>query len=201
FSVLALSLSAGALGHGLMSEPAARNWLCGAVTKPDQAPAGSICAQAFADGSNGGYQFMSVLTHDVGRAGVSPLPTNVCGFDSETWQGGVTPWDKPIDWPTHEFSAGPRTITWDISWGPHFDDTEDFRYYITKPDFQYQVGRALTWDDFESEPFCDLSYDDSNPTGNPNVIPDKGQALFHTQCNIPERTGRHVIYGEWGRNQ
>ncbi|WP_020210924.1 lytic polysaccharide monooxygenase [Gilvimarinus chinensis] len=199
-SSIALLTSTGALAHGLMSEPAARNWICGAVTKPDQAQPGSACAQAFANDMNGGYQFMSVLTHDVGRAGVDPLPTNVCGFDSETWNGGATPWDAPIDWPTNSMSAGEQTITWDISWGPHFDDTEEFRYWITKPGFQYTVGEALTWDDFESEAFCVLEYDDANPNANPLVVPDKGNALFHTTCTLPEREGRHVIYGEWGRN-
>lgn len=199
--IFILTLSATVFGHGLMSDPPARNWICGAVTKPDQAPAGSVCAEAFADDFNGGYQFMSVLTHDVGRAGVSPLPDNVCGFDSETWNGGATPWDQSLDWPTQPMSAGQQTFTWDISWGPHFDDTEEFRYWITKPGFQYQVGQPLSWDDFESQAFCVLEYNDSNPNGNPNVIPEKGSSLFHTQCNVPERSGRHVIYGEWGRNE
>lgn len=196
--LLSAVLSSAALGHGLMSEPASRNWLCGAITKPDQAPAGSVCAQAFANDSNGGYQFMSVLTHDIGRKGARS--NNVCGFDSETWQGGATPWDQSLDWPTQSVSAGPLDITWDISWGPHFDDTEEFVYWITKPDFQYQVGRPLTWDDFEEQPFCDLSYSDSSPNANPAVTPDKGAALFHTRCTLPSRSGRHVIYGEWGRN-
>ena len=31
---------------------------------------------------------------------VEPLPEHVCGFGSETWQGGATPWDAAIDWPT-----------------------------------------------------------------------------------------------------
>lgn len=201
FGSLTLVLSASAVGHGVMSEPASRNWTCGAIEKPDQAPAGSACAEAFEGDAQGGYQFMSVLTHDLGRAGVSPLPENVCGFDSETWDGGATPWDKPIDWPTNPMSAGEQTFTWDISWGPHFDDTEDFRYYITKPGFEYQVGVPLTWDDFESEPFCDLSgYDHSNPGATPDIDPEVDSALFHTTCNVPERSGRHVIYGEWGRN-
>lgn len=201
FGSFTLMLSASVMGHGVMSEPASRNWTCGAITKPDTAPAGSACAEAFEGDFQGGYQFMSVLTHDLGRKGVSPLPDNVCGFDSETWQGGATPWDKPIDWPTNDISPGPLTITWDISWGPHFDDTEEFVYYITKPDFQYEVGKPLTWDDFESEPFCDLTgYDDTNPGATPNITPEKGSSLFHTECVVPERTGRHVIYGEWGRN-
>ncbi|WP_052481304.1 lytic polysaccharide monooxygenase [Gilvimarinus agarilyticus] len=200
-SSLILLASSNALGHGLMSDPPARNWFCGASTKPDTAEPGSACAEAFADDFTSGYSFMSVLTHDVGRAGVTPLPDNVCGFDSETWQGGATPWDKAIDWPTNPMSSGEQTITWDISWGPHFDDTEEFRYWITKPGFEFQVGQPLTWDDFESQAFCVLEYDDSNPNANPNIVPDKGNALFHTSCDVPERTGRHVIYGEWGRNE
>ncbi|MDO6747025.1 lytic polysaccharide monooxygenase [Gilvimarinus sp. 1_MG-2023] len=200
YGSIAFLVSSGAFSHGLMSDPASRNWLCGAVTKPDQAQPGSACAQAFAEDFNGGYQFMSVLSHDVGRKGVEPIPENVCGFDSETWSGSATPWDIPIDWPTNSISSGEKTITWDISWGPHFDDTEEFRYWITKPDFEYTIGQALSWNDFEDEAFCVLNYDDSNPEANPNVVPDKGNALFHTTCDIPERDGRHVIYGEWGRN-
>lgn len=201
FGSLTLMLSVSAMGHGVMSDPASRNWNCGAITKPDTAEAGSACAEAFEGDFEGGYQFMSVLTHDLGRKGVSPLPDNVCGFDSETWDGGATPWDKPIDWPTTPMSAGEQTFTWDISWGPHFGDTEEFVYYITKPGFEYQVGEPLTWDDFESEPFCDLTgYDDSNPGATPNITTEKGDSLFHTQCEVPERSGRHVIYGEWGRN-
>lgn len=198
---LAVMLSASVFGHGLISEPASRNWTCGAITKPDQAQPGSICAQAFEDDFNGGYQFMSVLTHTQGRAVVDPLPENVCSFGTSTWNGQATPWDKPLDWPAHEIEPGPLTLTWDISWGPHWDDTEEFRYWITKPDFQYQVGRALTWDDFEEEAFCVLGYDDNNPNANPNVWTERSANLFHTQCQVPERAGRHVIYAEWGRNE
>ena len=83
-----------------------------------------------------------------------------------------------------------QTFTWNISWGPHFSDTQEFRYWITKPSFQFQVGRALSFDDFEDQPFCVLSYSDANPTGNPDVIPDKAGALFQTRCNVPQRSGR-----------
>ena len=149
----------------------------------------------------GGYQFMSVLTHTQGRATVNQLPEHVCGFDSETWNGGPTPWDSAIDWPVVNISAGNRKFSWNISWGSHFEDTEEFRYWITKPDFHFQVGVPLSWSDFESEAFCKLNYDDTNPTGNLKIVPDKDNSLFHTYCDVPERSGRHVIYAEWGRNQ
>ena len=205
-ALLAL-LSTAAMSHGLVQDPPSRNWFCGALTKPDQVANGTaqypVCGQAFNDPDvsvNDGYSFMSVLTHTTGRLGVGPR-ANVCGFNSETWNGRATVWDQPIDWPTVPMTAGSRTFLWNISWGPHFSDTADFRYWITKPDFVWQTGRALSFSDFEDQPFCNLTYDDANPNGNPNVTPNPGAATFLTRCTVPNRTGRHVIYAEWGRNQ
>jgi chitin-binding protein len=203
---LLLCVTGSGFGHGLIQDPPARNWFCGAITKPDHVANGTaqypVCGDAFnAPGlePTAGYSFMSVLTHTTGRAGVGPRE-NVCGFDSETWNGAATVWDQPIDWPTNNMTSGPRLFTWNISWGPHFSDTEEFRYWITKPGFQYQVGQPLSFDDFEDAPFCTLMYDDANPNGNPDVIPNPGDATFQTRCNVPQRSGRHVIYAEWGRN-
>lgn len=196
-AIVMIALTGTAMGHGLMVDPPARNAYCGLTEKPDNAVT-PACVAAFETDFSGGYQFMSVLTHTTGRAGGTS--ENVCGFDSETWKGEATPWDQPLIWPTTPMSAGRQQITWNISWGPHYDDTEEFRYYITKTDFVYKPGVALRWDDFESEPFCVLKYDDKNPAANPDVIPDKNAALFRTTCNVPQRQGRHVIYGEWGRN-
>lgn len=195
--ILLTSFSATAFGHGLMVDPPARNALCGLDERADTATS-AACIEAFQSDPNGSYSFMSVLTHDIGRRGGDS--TNVCGFDSETWGGGVTPWDVPTDWPATPISAGELEITWDISWGPHFDDTEDFVYYITKPDFVFNPNEPLSWSDFEAEPFCELTYDDSNPTANPDITAEPSAALFHTRCQVPERSGHHVIYGEWGRN-
>lgn len=203
-AAVSVVLAGTSYGHGLIQDPPSRNWFCGAVTKPDHVLNGvaqyPVCGGAFAQDFSGGYSFMSVLTHAQGRSVVKPLPENVCGFNSETWQGRSTPWDQPIDWPTTNISAGERTFSWNISWGSHFSDTKEFRYWITKPGFQFQVGRPLSWTDFEDNAFCSLEYDDANPSGSPNVTPDKARAMFHTRCTVPQRQGRHVIYAEWGRN-
>jgi chitin-binding protein len=198
-------LAQGAFAHGLVQDPPARNWFCGALTKPDHVQNGvaqyPVCGGAFfAPGvePTAGYSFMSVLTHTTGRAGVGPR-TNVCGFNSETWNGAATVWDQPIDWPTVPMAAGQRNFVWNISWGPHFSDSSDFRYWITKSSFVWQTGRALSFSDFEDTPFCDLAYNDATPNANPNLIPDKANALFTTRCTVPSRSGRHVIYAEWGR--
>lgn len=192
-----MGLSGQVAAHGLISEPPSRNAHCGMNERADNAST-PACVEAAEFDAMGMYSYMSVLTHDVGRQGV--MSENVCGFDSETWDGERTPWDLPLDWPVTEVESGPLTITWDVSMGPHFDDTEEFVYYITRPGFEYQVGQPLSWSDFETEPFCLLKYDDSSPSANPDIVADQAAALFHTQCQIPERSGRHVIYGEWGRN-
>lgn len=204
-SVLAC-LPMAAFSHGLIQDPPARNWFCGAITKPDQVANGTaqypVCGNAFSAPGipfEAGYSFMSVLTHTTGRDGVGPR-ANVCGFNSETWNGAATVWDQPIDWPTVPMTPGQRTFTWNISWGPHFDDTQEFKYWITKPGFVWQTGRALSFSDFEDTPFCSLDYNDANPNANPDVIPNKANQSFVTRCTVPSRSGRHVIYGEWGRN-
>lgn len=202
--IVALCLSIEVSSHGLIESPASRNQFCGVITKPDSELNGDnlypTCADAFVDDPTGGYNFMSVLTHAEGRKVVTPLPENVCGFDSETWNGEATPWDSTIDWPTNSMESGVNEIVWNISWGPHFDDTEEFVYWITKEDFVFDPDVPLSWDDFESEPFCDLGYDHSQPDANPDVTADTASTKFYTYCTVPERSGRHIIYGEWGRN-
>jgi predicted carbohydrate-binding protein with CBM5 and CBM33 domain len=98
-------------------------------------------------------------------------------------------------------SPGIQSIVWNAAWGPHYDDTHDFSYWITKSDFKFSPARELTWDDFEAEPFCMELYDDKNPTANPDVIVDKTAIKFTTKCTVPARSGHHVIYGEWGRTE
>ncbi|HTF95178.1 MAG TPA: lytic polysaccharide monooxygenase [Cellvibrio sp.] len=198
-----LAFSAVTFGHGFVDSPGARNYFCGKVTKPDEVANGvakyPVCGQAFATDFNGGYSYMSVLNHHQGRKVLGPVSKNVCGFDSETWKGGKTPWDNSINWPVNNINSGTQVFSWDISNGPHFDDSSDFRYWITKSGFVYQEGKELTWADFEDQPFCDLPYNDDNPGAYPNVKADKATAHFHTTCTVPSRTGRHVIYAEWGR--
>ncbi len=204
-SLLLLGITGQVLSHGLVETPPSRNWLCGAITKPDEVANGTAefpeCGDAFADDFNGGYQFMSVLTHARGRAEVTPLPDYVCGFGSETFNGGATPWDQAADWPTSPMTSGRHTFTWNIQWGPHFDDTEEFRFWMTKPGFQYERNRPLGWNDFEDQAFCVENYDDANPSANPDVTALKASTQFEVSCSVPVRQGRHIIYAEWGRNE
>ena len=47
--------------------------------------------------------------------------------------------------------------------------------------FQFSTTKALTWDDFETEPFCTVEYDDRKPTANPDV-----------EVELTERTAFYV---------
>lgn len=197
--------------HGVIEKPASREQFCGVETKPDEIYKDKMTHEKCrpimtqSDGSidNSIYNFMAVLTHTTGRSDkpISQLPVNVCGFNSETWHGGKTPWDKANDWPTVQIKSGQEQFIWNISWGNHFGDTEEFVYWITKPDFKFDSNKELAWNDFESTPFCKLKYNDQSPNANPNVVPDKINNKFITLCNVPDRSNRAVIYAEWGRNQ
>lgn len=194
----------GVRSHGLIEFPPARNWLCGFLNPPHEVENGVAdlpqCGEAYETNFYTGYHFMSVLTHGAGRAGVSPLPENVCGFNSETWNGGATPWDTPMDWPVNHISSGRNEFKWNIFWGPHWGDTEEFRYYITKEDFEFDATKVLDWSDFEDEAFCTLSYNDQDPTGNSDVVKIQDRSWFLTFCNVPARSGHHVIYGTFLRS-
>jgi len=204
-----LGFASSAFAHGYVQDPPARNWFCGFITKPDHVSNGTaqfpVCGDAFfAPGvdPNAGYNFMSVLSHSRGHAGPAfPSPTfppntisppHVCSFSSQTWNNNnpalntPTPWDQPINWPTTTITAGPRIFTWNVSNGPHFDDTEDFTYWITRSTYQHQVGRALTWGDLEPAPFCDENAVHSRSggaivdTGNPDIILNRGAQTMST---------------------
>lgn len=196
-----------AYSHGLIESPASREYFCGKITRPEQTESGDLpyeqCRPILKkEGkyNNDIYQFMAVLSHSRGYYHSTNLPLNVCGFDSEAFGGRATPWDAAIDWPSNPIIAGPKEFVWDVSYGPHFSDTEHFRYWITHPDYRFEVGKPLQWSDLEQEPFCELPWDDQQPNKNDAIWADKPNNKFHMVCKVPSREGRHVIYAEWGRS-
>jgi chitin-binding protein len=208
-SIILLSISTTAYSHGLIESPASREYFCGQITKPHHVEGKELpyeeCRPILTKNgkyNNDVYQFMSVLSHSKGYYQSTTLPKNVCGFDSETFKGGESPWDAAINWPVNTLTAGPKEFVWDITYGPHFSDTEHFRYWITKPDYKFEVGKPLKWSDLEVKPFCEIGWDDKNPNKNPGLITaDKNNSKFRMTCNLPQRQGRHIIYAEWGRTQ
>nr|6RW7_A Chain A, Carbohydrate binding module family 33 and 10 domain protein [Teredinibacter turnerae T7901] len=189
--------------HGYIESPPSRQQHCGAEQKPDN-PSSAKCDEAFANYRAAGgqnshwYNFMSVVAHHEGRKVVKGTE-HVCGFDGETWN--PAPYDTPANWPVTSFNSGQQTFVWDISYGPHFSDTEELVFYITKPGFSFDPTRELTWADFEDQPFCDESIVPGDFSTNSAVEADMANSHINVTCNVPSRSGRHVIFAEWGRNE
>ncbi|SPO31177.1 related to Chitin-binding protein [Ustilago trichophora] len=87
-------------------------------------------------------------------------------------------------WPTTK-ASDVQSFSWTFT-AQHA--TTDFKYYITKPDWDSTTNRALTASDFESNPFL--------------VVPMNGKAPARTMNhdlskNMPSRSGHHVVYAVW----
>lgn len=84
-------------------------------------------------------------------------------------------------WTKVNFSAGTNTFTWKFT-APHA--TANWKYYITKPG--WDPNAPLTRNSFDLTPFCTVNYGGVQPPF----------TYSHT-CNVPERTGYHVILAVW----
>lgn len=84
-------------------------------------------------------------------------------------------------WTKVNISAGTNTFTWKFT-APHA--TANWKYYITKPG--WDPNAPLTRNFFDLTPFCTVNYGGVQPPF----------TYSHT-CNVPERTGYHVILAVW----
>jgi hypothetical protein len=140
-----------------------------------------VCGGAFfAPGiePTAGYSFMSVLTHTTGRAGIGPR-TNVCGFNSETWNGAATVWD-----PTHRLAdrahdRGPAQFRCGTSPGAAL--LGHLGFPLLDHEVRASCGRRaapLSFSDFRDLPFCDLALQRRDAEREPESHSDKANALF-----------------------
>ena len=191
-----------AFSHGWIETPPSRKQHCGVEVTPDN-PSSDKCDDAFSKftGPNEHwYGFMSVFALNGGRK-VVKTTTNVCGFDGGFHGPAAGPWDTAAAWPVTPFSSGEQTFTWNIQYGPHFSDTEEMVLWITKPGFTFNADAALQWDQLEADPFCDEQIIPGDFSSNPKMSANQGANTISVTCDVPERSGRHIIYGEWGRSQ
>ena len=95
---------------------------------------------------------------------------------------GVKLNEQTVDrWAKRKMQAGPNQFTW------HFKAAHpiaDFKYYITKEN--WNPNQTITRDSLDLTPFCVIPGGPASTTG----------STTHT-CDVPERTGYHVIYGAW----
>ncbi|WP_166542003.1 lytic polysaccharide monooxygenase [Paenibacillus lutrae] len=84
-------------------------------------------------------------------------------------------------WSKVPMTAGPQAFKWQLN-AAHATTT--FKYFITKPG--WNPNAPLTRASFDLTPFCQEDFNGASPTN------------YHTtNCNVPERTGYHVILAIW----
>ncbi|WP_455817628.1 N-acetylglucosamine-binding protein GbpA [Pseudomonas cerasi] len=168
-AVSTLLMSAGALAHGYVSEPASRDLLCQKGVNKD-------CGAAQ-------YEPQSVGESPKGfpAAGTPPDGKLVSGNGGSESLGTLLNAQSSDRWAKHKMKAGKNTFKW------HFTAvhaTQDWKYFITKQD--WNPNKPLTRDSFELVPFCVVPGNQQLPATD----------VSH-ECHVPERSGYQVIYANW----
>ncbi|CAI1902587.1 GlcNAc-binding protein A precursor [Serratia quinivorans] len=139
-----------------------------------------LCQKGVNDGNKCGpvrYEPQSVEGFD-GFPAAGPKDKELPGVSSSRWSQLNT---QRFDyWAKNKIKAGPNDFTWKFT-ASH--PIKDFKYYITKPG--WNPNAELTRDSFDLTPFCVIEGGPAIPGG-----------TTHT-CNVPERSGYHIIYGAW----
>ncbi|MGO4547747.1 lytic polysaccharide monooxygenase [Paenibacillus sp. 2TAB23] len=84
-------------------------------------------------------------------------------------------------WAKVNLSSGQHTFTWKLT-ANH--STASWKYYITKAN--WNPNAVLKRDSFDLTPFCSVNYGGAQPPFS-----------YSNSCNIPQRSGYHVILAVW----
>ena len=193
--------------HGLVQDPPARNWFCGVLTKPDQVQNGvaqyPVCGGAFfAPGiePTAGYSFMSVLDAHHGSCGRRSAHQRLrFQFRDLEWRRhGVGSAHRLAD---HAHDRGPAQFHLEHLLG------SALLGHLGLPLLDHEVrascGRrdsALSFSDFEDTAVLRSRVQRRDAERESEPRSRQGQCRCSlTRCTVPARSGRHVIYAEWGR--
>ncbi len=178
-AVLGTAALLGALeasAHGYISSPKSRAFLCTAAQGGGSSPA---CIAASAVGNASQYEPQSINIGGANNNHQSLIPDGkLCSAGNVTIGGGLDL--ARNDWVATTVSAGPLAFVWT---NPAQHKTTYFRYYITKQG--YNPTAPLKWSDLEQ-------IHQSAPA-------DREATSTHI-VNLPQRTGRHVVYSIWQRD-
>lgn len=165
-----------ASAHGYVSNPKSRAFLCTSAQGGGSSPA---CQAAAAAGNSSQYEPQSIGIGGANDNHQSLIPDGqLCSAGIGSMRGLNL---ARTDWIATPVSAGPRTFTW-TNTAAHVSTY--FRYYITKPG--YNPSQPLRWSDLEQ-------IHQSAPAGR--------EAVANHVVNLPQRTGRHVVYSIWQRDR
>ena len=200
FTSLALLFAAGVVwAHGTIYSPPSRVYLCRFADNPES-PENPACAAAvaFAGGSQFLYDWNGIRQGDANGQHQLVVP------DGELCSGGGVEYgglDLPRDdWRTTTIEPeadGTFEFIY-LASAPH--STQDMLFYITPEG--WDPTQPLTWQDLDFidqpghdtiDPFChltDVTLETLDGVGD----------VYRMRCPLPERTGRHLIYHVWQRD-
>ncbi|GAB3452784.1 hypothetical protein GCM10027570_31330 [Streptomonospora sediminis] len=178
-----------AAAHGGFTFPGTRTYSCyrdgldngnGGSLEPQN----PMCQQALAENSYGFWNWFGNLISDADGRHREIIPDGkLCG-PTENFDA----FNAPGDWPATEVRSG-ATVTFEHNaWAAH---PGTFTQYITKDG--WNPDQPLGWDDLEPAPFDEVT----NPPKRSGGV--EG-AEYYWDAQLPDKSGRHVIYSIWQRS-
>jgi predicted carbohydrate-binding protein with CBM5 and CBM33 domain len=188
-AVVAALIPATSWAHGAMLTPGSRTYLCykdGLTSTGEIKPTNAACQNALAvGGTQPFYDWFGVLRSDGAGRTRGFIPDGALCSGGNTKYAGF---DAPRnDWPLTHLTSG-ASFTWTYAaWAAH---PGWFYLYVTKDG--YDPNQALTWADMEETPFGSADHPPINGTA--------PSGYYYWTGNLPNKTGRHVIYSVWQRS-
>ncbi|WP_243773718.1 lytic polysaccharide monooxygenase auxiliary activity family 9 protein [Actinomadura barringtoniae] len=165
-----------ASAHGTMSDPPSRVYVC-KLENPESPKSDACKAAVAAGGTQAFYDWNEVSLLDAGGRHRELIPDGkLCSAGREKYRGLDL---VRTDWPAKRISPGPLTITY-YATAPH--QNSNFEFYITRDG--WDPSQPLRWADLVPI----QTFNNQNPTTYTNWT-----------INIPQRTGRHILYSIWQR--
>lgn len=189
------------LAHGSIQSPASRVYKCRFEDNPEN-PQDPACAAAvdLAGTSQFLYDWNAIRQGNANGQHQLVVPDGqLCSGGDSAFAGLDLPRD---DWRATMIAPdanGQFELIYQAT-APH--STQDMLFFITRQG--WDPNGALTWDDLDSidepgnpddpiDPFCHLT------SVSLETVPDLGE-VYRMTCPLPARTGRHVIYHVWQRD-
>lgn len=163
--------------HGTMSDPPSRIYQCRFNENPENPTSGGCKAAKETGGSAPFYDWNEVSLLEAGGRHRELIPDGkLCSAGRDKYRGLDL---ARADWAAKRISPGPLTVTYHAS-APH--SNSNFEFYITREGWNPTM--PLRWSDLVHI----RTFNNQNPS-----------TFTNWTINIPQRTGRHVLYSIWQR--
>ena len=223
FLVSSLVLSSGTVfGHGALSFPDSRQWLCSGGATPNNNVSwggyngADLCSpdlygeginqvitdwSGVAQGEAAGWSNDLAYLNDPRSAHIAIMggkDVPICSANLDKYrslEGGQWTIDQGDNLYPVKLEAGENQFTYAVT-APHKTHGKGYiDIYITRDD--WQVNEELTWNDLKEKPICNHV-----PVTSQSPLQSPGLGNFESfSCTIPEsKTGQHIIYAVWQRD-